>query len=83
MEHAVCEYPPFPETDTPLFFFGTASAAWLADDWSKSGVYGDATLGSAEKGHALIETTIANLGKLITHISRLEIPYKSADSEAA
>ena len=54
-------YPDFPETDTGLFFFGTASAAWLADDWSNTGVYGDATLGSVEKGHALLTAAVANL----------------------
>ena len=58
--------------ETYLFFFGTASAAWLADDWSETGVYGDATKGTAEKGEILLETAVQNLTKLFTVISTFE-----------
>ena len=48
MEKATRHMAPFPETDTPLFFFGAAATAWLSRDWSPTGVFGDATLGTAE-----------------------------------
>ena len=73
MSLAPTSYPDFPETDTDLFFFGGASAAWLADDWSETGVFGDATLGSAEKGHALLKAAVANLTKLLTVLSTFEV----------
>ncbi|HRW04558.1 MAG TPA: creatininase family protein [Caldilineaceae bacterium] len=73
MSKAVCHFAPFPETETDLFFFGRASTAWLSRDWSESGVFGDATLGTAEKGEALIAAAVARLGQLIAEISRFEV----------
>ncbi len=75
MDLAVKSFPAFPETDTDLFFFGTASAAWLADDWSETGVYGDATKGTAEKGEILLETAVESLSKLFTVISTFETAH--------
>ncbi|MEM7117247.1 MAG: creatininase family protein [Chloroflexota bacterium] len=75
MDKAVREIPDFPETDTPLFFFGSVSAAWLADDWSESGVYGDATRGTAEKGAQLLAAYAANLVKVLTAVSTFEVPH--------
>lgn len=72
MELAVTSYPDFPDGGTDLFFFGNASAAWLADDWSETGVYGDATKGTAEKGARLLETAVENLTKLFKVISTFE-----------
>ena len=72
MEKAIRHFPPFPDTESDLFLFGPASTAWLSADWSDSGVFGDATLGSADKGHALIVAAVERLGKLITAISRFE-----------
>jgi len=65
MDKASPQYPNFPDTDTSLFFFGRVSVAWLAHDWSENGIYGDATLGSAEKGEALIDEGVDNLTKLL------------------
>jgi creatinine amidohydrolase/Fe(II)-dependent formamide hydrolase-like protein len=73
MDKAVCELPDFPETDTPLFLFGQVSAAWLAHDWSRSGVFGDATRGTAVKGEALMAKAVENLVKVITVMSRFEV----------
>ena len=74
MERAVCHYAPFPEGDTPLFFFGPASTAWLSRDWSETGVFGNATAGTVEQGHALVEAAADRLAALITTISRFELP---------
>ena len=76
MDLAVTSYPDFPETDTPLFFFGPVNVAWLADDWSDTGIYGDATLGTAEKGEKLLAATVANLVKLFTVLSTFEISQR-------
>ena len=73
MDKATQQYPDFPDTDTSLFFFGRTSVAWLAHDWSETGIYGDATLGTAEKGEALINEAIKTLTKLFTVISRFEV----------
>lgn len=76
MEHAVATFSDFPETDTPLFFFGPVNAAWLADDWSDSGIYGDATLGTAEKGEAILAESVKNLVKIFTILSTFEVGKK-------
>ena len=74
MDKATRHFAPFPESTTPLFFFGAASTAWLSRDWSPTGVFGDATLGTAEKGHAIIEAAAERLAALIIAISRFELP---------
>ncbi len=73
MDKAVQHFAHFPETGTALFYFGCASTAWLADDWSPSGVFGDATLGTAEKGRSVIETYAQNLAAIIAAISTFEV----------
>lgn len=72
MEQAVTTYPDFPETDTSLFFFGSVNVAWTADDWSDTGIFGDATLGTAEKGEALLAASVKSLVKLFTVLSTFE-----------
>lgn len=74
MDQAVRHFPNFPQSETQLFMFGAASTAWLAHDWSSTGVFGDATLGSKEKGAALIEAAVNRLAALIAEISRFEVP---------
>jgi creatinine amidohydrolase/Fe(II)-dependent formamide hydrolase-like protein len=73
MDKATKHYAYFPETGTDLFYFGAASAAWLTRDWSPDGHFGDATLGTAEKGQARIKATAARLVALITAISTFEV----------
>ena len=79
MNKAVRHIARFPESDTPLFYFGAAATAWLSDDWSESGVFGDATLGTAEKGQALIEYSAKNLALLIEEISTFEVKRNASD----
>ena len=74
MDKASRHFAPFPETGTPLFFFGAAATAWLSRDWSPTGVFGDATLGTAEKGQAIIDAAAHRLVALLTEISRFELP---------
>ena len=74
MSQAPTHFALFPVSAPPLFFFGAASAAWLSRDWSSTGVFGDATLGTAEKGQQLLAAAKVRLGQLIADISRFEIP---------
>ena len=74
MSQAPTHFAQFPVSAPPLFFFGAASAAWLSRDWSRTGVFGDATLGTAEKGQQLLVAAKVRLGQLIADISRFEIP---------
>ncbi len=71
-ERAVKHFPAFPESELRLF--GPASVAWLTQDWSETGVFGDATLGSAEKGRVLLEYAAGRLAALITELSTFEAP---------
>lgn len=73
MENASEHYADFPDTDTRLFLFGSASVAWLSDDWSECGIFGSAIRGTAEKGNALIDNAVSNLTELITAISVFEV----------
>jgi creatinine amidohydrolase len=85
MEKAVRHYAAYPVAapspsqgeggGSPLFFFGPAASAWLSRDWSESGIFGDATLGTAEKGDALIAAGGQRLAELIRVISTFETTH--------
>ena len=75
MTQAVRHYPDFPTDVAPLFLFGPASAAWLSRDWSPTGVFGDATVATPEKGAALLAAAITRLGRLIAAMSRFEVAH--------
>ena len=78
MSRAVRHIARFPDTDTLLNYFGPAATAWLADDWSESGVFGDATLGTVEKGEAMLEHASQKLVKLVEVISTFEVGNERA-----
>ena len=80
MARAVKHFAHFPEAEEPLFYFGRASTAWTADDWSPTGVFGDATVATAERGRALIEHSVPKLARLIESMSTFEIPAPGADA---
>lgn len=69
MDKRVKHYP------EPSFYVSGASVAWLASDWSESGVFGDATVATAEKGQALLEHGSERLARLITAISFFEVAH--------
>jgi creatinine amidohydrolase len=54
-------------------FSPDAGLAWLTSDWSESGVFGDATIATAEKGQALIEHGSERLSKRIIELSSFEV----------
>ena len=59
----------------PKFHLPGSSQAWLTADWSESGVFGDATIATAEKGQALLEHGSERLAKLIIEMSSFEVPH--------
>ena len=78
MDKAVKEYPTL-EGNVGLTG-GAAVAAWLTRDWSISGVFGDATLATPERGAARLEVSVAALAKVLEEISRFEVGSESAGS---
>ena len=52
---------------------GAAVAAWLTRDWSISGVFGDATVATAERGAARLEVSVVALAQVLEQISRFEV----------
>ncbi len=78
MDKAVRHYADYPGAGgggSPLFFFGAAASAWLSRDWSESGIFGDATLGTAEKGDALIAAGGQGLADLLRVISTFKTTH--------
>ena len=73
MDKAVKEYPTL-EGDVGLTS-GAAVAAWLTRDWSISGVFGDATLATAERGAARLEVSVVALARVLEEISRFEVRH--------
>ncbi len=67
MDKRVKHYP------EPHFNVAGSSQAWLTSDWSESGVFGDATVATAEKGQALLEYGSERLARLIEEISSFEV----------
>jgi creatinine amidohydrolase len=57
MERAVAEYPEYPPD------FGMAPSRW--DTLSRSGVFGDATAASAEKGEKIVDHVVATACEII------------------
>jgi creatinine amidohydrolase len=55
MEKAVAEYPDLP-TDTLLSMEGNLPFAWVTKDLSKTGVFGDPTVATTEKGSRILDS---------------------------
>ncbi len=75
MSKAVAEYPPKMPAKSMLSFEGDLPFAWSTQDFSSSGVIGDATVASAEKGERLLASLAANWAKLIAEIYIFQQPH--------
>jgi creatinine amidohydrolase/Fe(II)-dependent formamide hydrolase-like protein len=74
MDRASAHFPNFPAAaPPPLGLFGPASASWMTEDWSASGVFGDATCASVEKGEAVRAAAARRIAALIAAISTFEV----------
>jgi creatinine amidohydrolase len=71
MTKAACELAP-PSIDGTLvdLFLGGPYGAALGHDFSKSGILGDPTLASAEKGRRCFDAAVANLADLLRSVAR-------------
>ncbi len=68
MEKAVAEYPPPQPEDSLLSVEGKLSFAWVTRDFSKSGVVGDPTTATKEKGDRILESVSDGWVQLIEEI---------------
>lgn len=74
MEQAVKEYPSGLPQNSLLSMEGKMPFAWLTRELSKSGVMGDATLATKEKGDMLLESVSDGWVKLIEDIYQFRQP---------
>ena len=74
MDKAVREYPPESSNTSLLNPKGNLSFAWSTKDLSKSGVIGDATTATLEKGEKILESVSDGWVKVIKDIYAFEQP---------
>jgi creatinine amidohydrolase len=68
MSAAVAEYPPEPQQGSLLSLEGKLPVAWVTRDISKSGVIGDATVASKDKGDRILESVATGWVQVIKDI---------------
>lgn len=74
MERAVCEYPPELPPESLLSIEGKLPFAWVTKDLSQSGVIGDATTATREKGDRILASVAAGWVRTIQDVYRFHIP---------
>ena len=74
MERAVKEYPQQLPTDSLLSMEGQLPFAWVTRDLSQSGVLGDATIASRDKGDRLLKTVTTGWIRVIQDVYRFRQP---------
>lgn len=74
MDQAICEYPPEPSTDSLLSPEGRLPFAWVTRDLSRSGVIGDATTATQEKGDRILESLADGWVRTIQEIYHFKQP---------
>lgn len=80
MEKAVCEYPQGLPEESLLSMEGALPFAWVTRDLTRSGVLGDATVATQDKGDRLLQSLIAGWIQVIRDVHRFQQPaaWKSA-----
>jgi creatinine amidohydrolase len=76
MEQAVCEYPHGLPTDGLLSLEGNLPFAWMTRDISKSGVLGDPTTATQEKGDRILASLAAGWAQTIQAIYQFRQPQR-------
>ena len=74
MDKAICFYPTLPSGKVGLTG-GAAVAGWLTRDWSPTGVFGDATLATPERGAVRCGAATTALAAVLEQISVFEVAY--------
>lgn len=75
MERRDRAFPDFQGQTLNLEFSG-ANVAWLTADFMASGTWGDATVGSAERGRARVDALVPRLAQVLAEISTFEMPME-------
>ena len=81
MEKAVKEYPRGLPEDSLLSMEGKLPFAWVTRELTKSGVMGDATVASPEKGDRLLESVSDGWVQLIEDIYQFRQPNSEKASK--
>ncbi|MBD2095318.1 creatininase family protein [Trichocoleus sp. FACHB-591] len=76
MEKAIAEYPPEQPEGSLLSIEGKLPFAWTTRDLSQSGVIGDPTTASAEKGDRLLESLAAGWVQVIRDVYAFQPPQQ-------
>lgn len=74
MENAVCEYPEGLPEDSLLSMEGALPFAWVTRDLTRSGVLGDATVATREKGDRLLQSLADGWIQLVQDVHRFQQP---------
>ena len=74
MDKAVCEYPQGLPENSLLSMEGALPFAWVTRDLTRSGVLGDATTASQEKGDRLLQALTEGWVQVITEIHQFRPP---------
>ncbi|MEG5173773.1 creatininase family protein [Microcoleus sp. B3-D7] len=74
MELAVCEYPQGLPTDSLLSMEGNLPFAWLTRELTESGVLGDATVATKEKGARILESLSDGWAQVIKDVYKFRQP---------
>jgi creatinine amidohydrolase len=80
MDRAVCEYPQGLPTDSLLSMEGNLPFAWLTGELTVSGVLGDATAATKEKGDMLLESLSDAWVKVIEDVCKFQQPNLQSSS---
>lgn len=78
IEKAQTEFPQGLPTDTWLTMEGALPFAWVTRDLSQSGVLGDPTVATAEKGEQLLDSLVQGWVKVLGDIYRFQQPQAGA-----
>jgi creatinine amidohydrolase len=77
MDKAVKEYPQGLPEDSLLDMEGKLPFAWLTKELSKSGVMGDATVATKEKGDRILESLAQGWVQVIQDVYKFQQPNLS------
>ena len=80
MARAVCEYPPSLPTDRLLSLEGKIPFAWLTHEISQSGVIGDATTATQEKGDRILDSLANGWKQALEDIYYFEQPNANRET---
>jgi creatinine amidohydrolase len=74
MAEAVTEYPPELPADSLLSMEGNLPFAWVTSDLSRSGVLGDPTVATAEKGEKILASLVTSWTQVFRDLYRFRQP---------